>query len=378
MAIKNVIVGCGLTGAVLAERLANELGEEVMVIERRDHIGGNCYDRVDSQTGVLVHEYGPHVFHTGNKLIWDYLSRFTEWHYFQLEVKGFVDGKLAPVPFNLNSLYALFPQRRAALLERALLARYGFGERVSILELLGDEDNEIKQIARYVHDKIFAGYTRKQWGLETADVDKDILDRISVILSRDDRYFHDQYQGVPVNGYTEMIARMLEHPLIKLSLDTEYKVIAPALAYDRLIFTGSIDEFFGWRLGALPYRSLRFEKRVYPDIAAFQGHPHINYPENYDFTRSIEYCHYLPRRHDGTIVVYEYPQEYIQGENEPFYPYESERDLYNAYAAIAPENVYFAGRLGAYKYLNMDQAVERALELFAQIANSGNYGRRHA
>lgn len=378
MAIKNLIVGCGLTGAVIAERLANELGEESLVVDRRAHIGGNCYDSVDPVTGVIVHEYGPHAFHTKNKLIWDYLSRFTEWHFFQLKVKALIDGNLAPVPFNLNSLYALFPASLASELEASLVGTYGFGDRVSILDLMDSSNDALKRLGGYIHDKIFAGYTQEQWGMSAADVGKEVLDRVSINLARDDRYFQDSYQGIPVNGYTAMIAAMLENPLITVKLNTSYEQIASSVEWERLIFTGPIDEFFGWKLGALPYRSLRFENRVYPHINDFQKHPNINYPCNYDFTRSVEYCHYLPRNHQGTVVVYEYPQEYEPGRNEPFYPYTGaeERELYKRYAAMAPENIYFAGRLGSYRYLNMDQAVEGALETFAHIANSGNYGRR--
>lgn len=364
---KNLVVGCGLTGAVLAERIATQTGQDVLVIDKRDHIGGNIYDYKDDDTNITIHKYGPHVFHTKHKPIWDYLSRFTKWHYFNLEVKGFVQGKYLPIPFNLNSLHTIYPKYLADKLEIILLKNYKFGEKIYISDLINTKDNLIKFLTNFIVDHIFYGYSQKQWDITSLEnIDRSILDRIPLKLSFDDRYFEDQYQGIPKEGYTIMIQKILDHNNIQVELKTDYKYIKDKIDCDNIFYTGMIDEFYDYQYGALPYRSLDFDIVKYSYLDYFQKYPHINYPNNYDFTRSIEYSYYLPGIYKGTCVVYEYPKKFINNINEPYYPIPSKlnNEIYNKYRAIDSKNLYFSGRLGNYKYYNMDDAIMEAFNTF--------------
>ena len=367
--VKNLVVGCGLTGMVLAERLASELKEEVLIIDRRSHIGGNIYDYKD-ESGVTVHQYGPHVFHTKDKKVWDYLGRFTDWHYFMYRVKAVIDGREVNVPFNLDSLHQVFPRQLAERLEEKLIAKFGFNRKVPILELRQTDDGDFACLADYVYEKVFLGYTVKQWGVRPEELDPSVSGRVPVFVSRDDRYFQDKYQAIPAEGYTKMAERMLDNPLIRTELNTDFNDVRGSTDYERLFYTGPIDEFFDFELGELPYRSLDIVFRRH-DRAFYQSGPQINYPENYDFTRSVEYKYYLDEQTAQTIVSEEYPQAYEAGRNERYYPVPDAKnhELYRRYRRKADglEKVYFAGRLGDYKYYNMDEAVKRALELFEEI-----------
>lgn len=367
--VKNLVVGCGLTGMVLAERLASELKEEVLIIDRRSHIGGNIYDYKD-ESGVTVHQYGPHVFHTKDKKVWDYLGRFTDWHYFMYRVKAVIDGREVNVPFNLDSLHQVFPRQLAERLEEKLVAKFGFNRKVPILELRQTDDGDFARLADYVYEKVFLGYTVKQWGVRPEELDPSVSGRVPVFVSRDDRYFQDKYQAIPAEGYTKMAERMLDNPLIRVELSTDFNDVRGSMDYERLFYTGPIDEFFGFELGELPYRSLDIVFRRH-DRAFYQSGPQINYPENYDFTRSVEYKYYLDEQTAQTVVSEEYPQAYEAGRNERYYPVPDagNHELYRRYRQKADglEKVYFAGRLGDYKYYNMDEAVKRALELFEEI-----------
>jgi UDP-galactopyranose mutase len=360
--VKNLVVGAGFSGAVTAEHLAAR-GERVLVIDRREHPGGNCYDY--REDGITIHKYGPHVFHTNSKIVWDYLSRFTAWHPFRLKVHGVIDNNYAPIPFNLNTMTVVFPSGLAARLTDKLIADYGFGVNVPIAELRKNQDKDIKFLAGYVYEKVFEGYTTKQWGITPDKIDPYVLTRVPVSISRDDGYFHDTYQAIPAEGYTRMILNILDNPLIEVYLTTDYKTAG--IEYEKLWFSGAIDEFFDYRFGELPYRSLRFDivrkEKEYEHETAF-----VSYPCNYDFTRVTEHKHFLDERTGHTVLSVEYPEHFENGKNERYYPIESpaSRALYEKYSAEAKKlpSVHFMGRLGEYKYRNMDSVVEKIFNLF--------------
>lgn len=371
--VKYLVVGCGLSGAIIAERIASIKKQKVLVIDKRDHIGGNVYDY--KQYGITVHKYGPHVFHTNNKEVWDYLSRFTEWHYFMYRVKTFIDGKEVNIPFNLDSLYKVFPNTLAQKLEEKLLNNFKFNSKIPILELKNSSDNDLQFLAEYIYEKVFLGYTVKQWGVKPEDIDSSVSARVPIYISKDNRYFTDKYQAIPKNGYTKMVENILDNPLIEVRLNTDFKDIKNEIDYDIMYFTGSIDELFDYKHGKLPYRSLNIEFKKY-DKEFMQSGPQINYPENYDYTRSVEYKYYLDEKSDKTILSYEYPCEYEDGKNERYYPIPNEDNqklykkylkellkLNNARRTGNPRWIYVLGRLGDYKYYNMDEVVEKALML---------------
>ncbi len=368
--VKNLIVGCGLSGIVLAERLASQKKEEVLIIDRRNHIGGNIFDYKDKQTNITVHQYGPHVFHTNSKEVWDYLSQFTQWHRFMYRVKAVMDGIEVNIPFNLDSLRKVFPPSLADKLEVKLLEKFGFNKKVPILQLRQSNDKDLEFLAEYVYQKVFLGYTVKQWGVKPEDLDPSVSGRVPVYISRDDRYFQDKYQAIPQEGYTMMVKNILNNPLIKVELNTDFASVQDEIKYERLFFSGAIDEYFKYELGRLPYRSLDIAFRTH-NCEYLQSGPQINYPENYDYTRSVEYKYYLDEKSKQTIVSYEYSCPYEEGKNERYYPIPdaANQRLYDQYAnkAKSLKNVWFVGRLGDYKYYNMDQTVLRALELFKEI-----------
>jgi UDP-galactopyranose mutase len=361
-----LIVGAGFTGAVLAERIATELDQSVLVIDRRNHIAGNAYDSLEH--GLLLHRYGPHIFHTNSERVWSYLSRFTEWRPYFHNVLGMVDGRQVPIPFNLNSILALFPPRMADRLCDALIARYGFGRKVPILKLRTEEDADLRFLADYVYARVFEGYTLKQWGMRAEDLSPSVTGRVPVLVSRDDRYFQDRYQAMPRAGYTALIGRLLDHPRIAVELNVGHKDVLSARRYDRVAFTGPIDEFFDYAHGPLPYRSLRFEWRVEPHGSGLPVGT-VNFPNEFDFTRITDQRHLSGDLAAEPLLITEYPAQYTSGVNDPYYPIPSEASsvLLNRYlrdAARLDGSVFFAGRLGDYAYYNMDQACARALALF--------------
>ncbi len=368
MKIKNLIVGCGFSGAVLAHKIATELNENVMIIDAKDHIGGNCYDYW--QDGICVHQYGTHIFHTNLKNVWDFVSDFTKWYPYMHQVRGQIDGQEVPIPFNLNSIHQVFPRSIADKLEEKLITTFGFNTKVPILKLRETGDKDLEFLADYIYEKIFLHYTLKQWGMKPEDLDPAVTGRVPVYISRDNRYFQDTYQGIPLEGYTPIFEKMLNHPNIKVQLNTSFADIKDAIEYDRLFYTGPIDEFFGYELGELPYRSLNFDFIKF-NKPYFQSGSVINYPNNYTFTRIGEYKYFLDNQTDTTIVSYEYPQSFERGKNERYYPIVKDENatLYNKYLekAKAIKNVYFLGRLGDYKYYDMDKAIARALDLFEEI-----------
>ncbi len=370
MHVQNLIVGCGFSGATLAHKIATELHEEVLIIDAKPHIAGHCYD--DWQDGICVHRYGTHIFHTNLKHVWDFVGRFTQWYPYMHTVKAQIDGQEVPIPFNLNTIHQLFPSTMATLLTEKLISRFGFNVKVPILQLRAAEDKDLAFLADYIYEKVFLNYTLKQWGMKPEELDPVVTGRVPVYVSRDNRYFQDTYQGIPLNGYTAIVEKMLDHPLIKVQLNTSYQDVKNNISCDRLCYTGPIDEFFDYTLGALPYRSLAFDfvrfNRPY-----FQSGAVINYPNNYNWTRIGEYKYFLNTPSETTIVSYEYPQPFVQGQNDRYYPIVKTENtaLYAQYAECATQlkNTFFLGRLGDYQYYDMDKAVARALDVFERIKN---------
>jgi UDP-galactopyranose mutase len=370
-----LIIGAGYSACVIAERVATQLGERVLIVEKRDHIGGNAYDYYNEH-GILIHKYGPHIFHTKSKKAWDYLSQFTEWRHYFHHVLGVIDGQKVPIPFNLNSLYALFPPKYAEKLEGQLLEHFGFGVKVPILKLRESSSGDLDFLANYIYEKIFLNYTIKQWNLKPEELDKGVTGRVPVYISRDNRYFQDPYQGMPKLGYTEMFRRMIAHPNIKVLLNTDYREIMNDVSFNRVLCTGPIDAFFDYMHGELPYRSLRFEFDTL-DQAQYQEVGTVNYPNEYDITRITEQKYLSGQTSPKTTLVKEYPQAYVPGKNDPYYPIPREENrerlsLYTKEVEKLNGSVLFAGRLADYKYYDMDQAVVNALGLFEkEIANFG-------
>ncbi|MEW6174139.1 MAG: UDP-galactopyranose mutase [Pseudomonadota bacterium] len=358
-----LIVGAGFAGSVLAERLATGLNKRVLVVDRRPHIGGNAYDHYD-EAGVLIHRYGPHIFHTNAQRIVDYLSQFTEWRPYEHRVLAQVDGQEVPIPINMTTLNRLYGLNMTTEEEAAdfLASR---AEPVENIQT--SEDVVINGIGRELYQKFFRGYTRKQWGLDPSQLDKSVTARIPTRTNTDDRYFTDTFQQMPKYGYTKMFEKMLAHPNIKVMINTDYREIRDEVQYDHLIFCGPIDEYFDYRFGKLPYRSLKFEHKQL-DQEQFQAVGTVNFPsEDVPYTRISEYKHLTGQVHPKTSVTYEYPA----AEGDPYYPIPrpENAELYKRYQQLAYETpgVTFVGRLGTYKYYNMDQVVGQALALYKRI-----------
>jgi UDP-galactopyranose mutase len=357
-----LIVGAGFAGSVIAERLAVGLGKRVLLIDRREHVGGNAYDYHDA-AGVMVHRYGPHIFHTNSQRIVDYLSQFTEWRAYEHRVLAQVDEHLVPIPINLTTLNTLY-----GLSLTPAQAEVFLSERAEPVEAIHtSEDVVINQIGRELYEKFFRGYTRKQWGLDPGDLDKSVTSRIPTRTSDDDRYFTDTFQMMPLDGYTRMFERMLDHPNIDLLLNTDFKAIRESVFYRHLIYCGPIDEYFDYQLGRLPYRSLRFQHETLQQHQ-YQPVAVVNYPdERVPYTRITEYKYLTGQDHPLTSISYEFPCD----EGDPYYPIPcpENAELYRRYRGLSDEtaNVTFLGRLGTYKYYNMDQVVGQALALYQRI-----------
>lgn len=374
MKVDWLIVGAGFTGCTLAERIASQLGKKVLLVDRRPHIGGNAYDHYDDH-GVLVHKYGPHIFHTNSRKVWEYLSQFTEWRPYYHRVLASIEGQLVPLPFNLNAIHLLFPRRMAERLEEKLIGTYGYGTKIPILRLREEQDAELRFLADYVYKYVFEGYTLKQWGMRPEELDGSVTARVPILVSRDDRYFQDTYQAMPKYGYTRMFEKMISHPNISVLLKTDWKDIKGRIHFDFLIFTGPIDEFFDYQYGSLAYRSLRFCFNYVDDVSNAYVQPvgTVNYPNEHIFTRITEFKHLTGQNHTGSTLVVEYPEPYVLGKNEPYYPVlikeNLERYILYQQEATKLKNVIFVGRLGEYRYYNMDQAVARALKVFEEVAS---------
>ncbi len=358
-----LIVGAGFCGSVLAERLAQGSGKHVLLIDRRPHIGGNAYDRYNDD-GLLIHEYGPHIFHTNSKDVFDYLSRFTEWRPYEHRVRASVDGTLVPIPINLDTINKLYGTSFTSMEADAFLASRGEPRE----QIRTSEDVIISKVGRELYEKLFKNYTRKQWGLDPSELDAQVIARIPTRTNRDDRYFSDTYQAMPKHGYTRMFERMLAHPRIKVMLNTDFREIREVIPYNEVIFTGPVDEFFDYKFGRLPYRSLRFEHMTV-DEPRVQDVAVINYPNEHAYTRVTEFKHLTGQVHPKSAIVYEYPM----ADGDPYYPIPTRdnADLYKQYQALAATTpgVHFAGRLGTYKYYNMDQVTAQALSLYRKLAD---------
>jgi len=366
-----LVVGAGLSGSVIAERIANILKEEVLVIDKRNYIGGNIYDYKDKNK-IIIHKYGPHAFHTNNKKVWEYLSQFTEWQIYFHKVLAVVDGIKIPLPFNLNSIYKVFPANQALKLEDNLIETFGYNVKIPILKLKKINDKDLQFLANYIYEKVFLGYTIKQWNLKPEELDESVTSRVPVYISRDDRYFQDKYQGIPADGYTKMVENILDNKLIKIELGIDFNKIKNKIKYDYLIYTGPIDEYFDYKFGKLPYRSLEFKIKTFQK-KYFQGVAQVNYPENYDFTRITEFKHFLNINSDKTTIAYEFPQDYKDDKNEPYYPIPNRANetLFQKYRREVKKlpNVTFLGRLAEYKYYNMDDIVKNSLDLIKKLKN---------
>jgi UDP-galactopyranose mutase len=356
-----LIVGAGFAGSVLAERLANVMGKRVLIVDKRPHTGGNAYDRYDDH-GVLVHPYGPHIFHTNSDDIFQYLSHFTQWRPYQHRVLASVDGQLVPMPINLDTINKLYGLNLTSFeVEK-------FFESVAEKkdEIRTSEDVVVSKIGRELYNKFFRGYTRKQWDLDPSELDASVTARVPTRTNRDDRYFADKFQAMPLHGYTRMFERMLNHPNIKVMTNTDYREIVDVVPWTHMIYTGPIDAFFDCKYGKLPYRSLRFEHVNVPQ-EQFQAVGTVNYPNDYGYTRISEFKHITGQKHPTTSVVYEYPC----AEGDPYYPVPQPQnaELYKRYEAEAEmtPNVTFVGRLATYRYYNMDQVVGQALATFKRL-----------
>ncbi|OYZ93909.1 MAG: UDP-galactopyranose mutase [Rhizobiales bacterium 17-65-6] len=356
-----MIVGAGFAGSVLAERLASQRDETVLVIDKRDHIGGNAYDYTDA-AGILVHRYGPHIFHTNAAAIVDYLSQFTAWRPYEHRVLAQVDGKLLPIPINLDTVNRLYNLDLDPEGMEAFLA----ARREKVEDIQTSEDVVVSTVGRDLYEKFFQGYTRKQWGLDPSELSRIVTARIPTRTNRDDRYFTDTFQQMPADGYTAMFARMLDHPNITVELGRTWDEASDRPLARRIIFTGPIDEYFQQCFGPLPYRSLRFVHET-RDVEWAQPVGTVNFPQTEDYTRITEFKHLTGQVHPKTSLVYEYPT----AEGDPYYPIPRPENqaLYKLYRKQAESlsGVWFVGRLGSYQYLNMDQVVGQALATFDRI-----------
>lgn len=362
-----LIVGAGFAGAVIAERLASE-GKRCLVVERRNHVGGNAHDFYDA-AGVLIHSYGPHYFRTNSDAVVEYLSRFTAWHPVEYKILSWTDGRYWPFPVNLNTFEALIGRPSTSEEMEETLAQW----RIPCEHPANSEEMILSQVGPELYEKFFKNYTRKQWQRDPRELDASVCGRIPVRTNRDDRYLSEKFQALPRDGYTRLFERMLDHPNIEVRLQTDYRQIAARLRFKEMVYTGPIDAFYAERLGPLPYRSLRFEPETL-EREYFQPAVQVNYPNDYDFTRIVELKHATGQQLPVTTIVREYPEDYAPGK-EPYYPVPSpaSRELYARYAALAQreKNVRFVGRLATYQYLNMDEVVQRALAEAARLLAEG-------
>ncbi|MGV0105274.1 UDP-galactopyranose mutase [Nostoc sp. DSM 114160] len=356
-----LVVGAGFSGSVIAERLATQ-GKKVLVVDKRNHIGGNAYDHYDDH-GVLVHKYGPHIFHTNSREVFEYLSRFTKWRSYEHRVLASVDGQLVPIPINLDTINKLYGMNLNSFEVEEFYK--SLAEPMEYIRT--SEDVVVSKVGRELYEKFFRNYTRKQWGLDPSELDKSVIARIPTRTNRDDRYFTDSYQAMPLHGFTRMFDNMLNHPNIKVMLNTDYQEIQKAIPCREMVYSGPVDEFFDYRYGKLPYRSLDFKHETH-NTSVFQSAPVINYPNEQLYTRVTEFKYLTGQEHSKTSIVYEFPK----AEGDPYYPVprSENQEIYKKYKVLADETpgIYFVGRLGTYKYYNMDQCVAQALSVYKQIA----------
>jgi UDP-galactopyranose mutase len=367
-----LVVGAGFAGAVLAERLACVAGKKVLIIDKRNHIAGNTFDYFNHE-GILVHKYGPHIFHTNSKEVYNYLGQFTAWRPYEHRVLASVDGMLVPIPINLNTINKLYGMQLSAHeVNDFLQSKAELKDRI-----VTSEDVVISKVGKELYEKFFKGYTRKQWGLDPSELDASVAARIPTRNNRDDRYFTDTYQAMPLHGYTRMFENMLSHSNIKVMLGTDYKEVEDLIPFGKMIYTGPIDYFFDYAYGKLPYRSIEFKFETL-ETEVFQSTGTINYPNEHPYTRVTEFKYLTGQKHPKTSVVYEYPL----ADGDPYYPVPrpENAELYKKYQKLAAElpDVYFTGRLATYKYYNMDQVVAQSLTLFKKIVSSPAHDEQHS
>jgi UDP-galactopyranose mutase len=363
-----LIVGAGYAGSVLAERLARVANKKVLLIDRRPHIAGNAYDHYND-AGVLVHKYGPHIFHTNSREVFEYLSQFTQWRAYQHRVLASVDGQLLPIPINLDTINRYYGLRLSSFEVEDFLAKQAEPRE----QIRTSEDVVVSRVGRELYEKFFRNYTRKQWGLDPSELDASVTARVPIRTNRDDRYFADTYQAMPLHGYTRMFENMLDHPNIKIMLNTDYRDVERIIPYREMIYTGPVDEYFDLRFGKLPYRSLEFKHETH-DVDVYQSAPVVNYPNDYLYTRITEFKYLTGQPHAKTSIVYEFPR----AEGDPYYPVPQPKnaELYAKYKALAEQTpgVWFVGRLATYKYYNMDQVVAQALTTYKKIVGGNGTG----
>lgn len=359
-----LIVGAGFAGSVLAERIATQLGKTCLVVERRNHIGGNAYDHYDA-AGILVHGYGPHYFRTNSQRVIDYLSQFTEWREVEYKILSWTNGRYWHFPINLNTFEQLTGKPSTSEEMEAQLAEW----RVKIDSPKNSEEVIVSQVGWKLYEMFFKNYTRKQWQRDAKDLNPSVCGRIPIRTNRDDRYLSERFQALPKDGYTPMFEKMLAHPKIEVRLNTDLRDARERVQYKHLIFTGPIDEYYDHCFGHLPYRSIRFEPETLSQ-EYFQPAMQVNYPNDHDFTRIVEIKHATGQKLPVTTIVREYPQDFGPG-REPYYPIPAPgaTALYQKYAARAAleRNVSFVGRLATYRYYNMDQIVSMALSEFERL-----------
>ena len=370
-----IVVGAGITGAVIARHLA-EGGKRVTVIDRREHIGGNLYEQRD-KSGILVQKYGPHIFHTNSRRVYDYIKKYGEWDDYFLECMVYMNGKYTPSPFNFKTIDDYFPKEKADALKARIREKYGELEKTTIVEMLGSDDELIKEYADFLFENDYSLYTAKQWGISPKEIDISVLKRVPVLFSYKTGYFDDTYQCMPKNGFTDIIKNILSHENISVELGkdalsfisiSEGKLLIDGRETDKtVIYTGAADELMRCEYGVLPYRSLRFEYRS-ENTDSYQEAPVVAYPQADGYTRITEYSKLPVQKTNGkTVIALEYPLPYEAGKTEPYYPIPTEKskqlyEKYRSYLETIP-NLILCGRLGDYKYYNMDQAIERALML---------------
>ena len=356
-----LVVGAGFAGATIAERLAAHADKKVLICDKRPHIGGNAFDHYD-EAGILVHKYGPHIFHTNSREVYEYLSKFTEWRPYQHRVLASVDGQLLPIPINLDTVNRMYGTNYTSFEVEEFFK--SVAEPVDHIRT--SEDVIVSRVGRELYEKFFRQYTRKQWGLDPSELDACVTARVPVRTNRDDRYFTDTYQVMPLHGYTRMFERMLSHPNIKILLNADYREVERMIPHGTVIFTGPVDEFFDYRFGKLPYRSLDFKFET-KNVPVAQPGPVINYPNENAYTRVTEFKYLTGQEHPKTTVVY----EFAKATGDPYYPVPKPENaaLYKTYQELAEATpgVHFLGRLGTYKYYNMDQVVAQALAFYRKI-----------
>jgi UDP-galactopyranose mutase len=358
-----LIVGAGFAGSVLAERLARGSNKKVLLCDKRPHIGGNAYDHYN-EDGILVHKYGPHIFHTNSREVFEYLSRFTEWRPYQHRVRASVDGQIVPIPINLDTINTLYGLSLTSFEVADFLKRVAEPRE----QIRTSEDVVINSVGRELYEKFFKHYTRKQWGLDPSELDASVTARVPTRTNRDDRYFTDTYQAMPLHGFTRMFENMLDHPNIKILLNCDYREIEKEIPHREMIYTGPVDAFFGYCYGKLPYRSLEFKHETH-NTQTFQSAPVVNYPNEHLYTRVTEFKYLTGQEHPKTSIVYEFPKS----EGDAYYPVprKENAEIYAQYKALADRTskVHFVGRLATYKYYNMDQIVAQALTVYAKMSS---------